>query len=71
MWFVIRAAIVALAIPYLAWYGIVSIRATRRPFARLFDPREHAVCRWILYVLTVVLIVDAGFAVAAAVAALK
>lgn len=71
MWFIVRAAIVALAIPYLAWYGITSTRAARRPFARLFDPRNYAICRWVLYALTVVLIVDASFAIAAAVDALK
>jgi hypothetical protein len=50
-----RLLLLLIAIPYLTWYTIMSIRGEKRWSG--FKPREYAVLRWILYLLTVALVV--------------
>ena len=60
--FIVRVVVLAIAIPYLAWYGIQSFRSERN--WKAFAPREHAIFRWILYILTAVLAVVAVTSIA-------
>lgn len=62
MFNIILRVVLAVSIPYLAWYGIMAVRAelhAKRSWLPKFAPQDHLVLRLLLYTVTLAVTVVA------------